>query len=177
MLYRSDALLNQVISELELTQEDLQMFTPPKQFHDKYVRNIIYDLSKHQMGLFLNVIQFDDNITKLKDMQKSLIMYLDHNPNYRDIHYYYIWAKFAHKYIMNGHRKVNIINYNFQTAHINQIPLSFTNNSNENTEELFSQTNKVEEVIPELTYEDEHIAPVDSDEIQYLIVQMNRFRI
>lgn len=176
MLYRSDALLKQVISELELTQEDIQLFTPPKQFHDHYVRNIIYNLSKHQMGLFLNVVQFDDNITTLKDMQKSLIMYLEHNPNYRDINYYYIWAKFAHKFIMDGRRKVNIINYNFQTAHITQTPLSFTNNLNENTNESFYRTNKVEEVIPELTYENE-LQPVDSDEMQYLIVQMDRFKI
>ena len=70
MLYRSDALLKQVISELELTQEDIQLFTPPKQFHDHYVRNIIYNLSKHQMGLFLNVVRFDDNITTLQCLPK-----------------------------------------------------------------------------------------------------------
>lgn len=137
----NDAFIKQVMTELNITHDDLQMFTHPKQFFRKYVRNIFYNITKHQFGLFLNVVEFPNNVRTVKDMQKSSIMFLEQNPYYQDVHYFLIWEKFAHQYFLHNYQKIQITDIQFENSHVNQIELSFSNNQSQSNDNA-QQTNE-----------------------------------
>lgn len=55
-------------------------------------------MPKQQFGILQNVVEFPEDVTKVKDMQKCLITYLDAHPEFQDIDYLYLWLRFAHKF-------------------------------------------------------------------------------
>ena len=98
----SNEFFQQVINELQLNVDDLSIFTPPKRRYNKYDRNIIYEMSKQQFDILQNVIEFPENITKVKDMQKCLITYLDSHPKFQDMDYRHIWIRYDHQNCINN---------------------------------------------------------------------------
>lgn len=178
----SNDFVHQVIEELKLNETDLSLFTPPKKTYSKYVRNIIYEMTKQQFGIMQNVIEFPEDVTKVKDMQRCLITYLDSHPKYQDSDYRYIWLRFAHQYYLNNGTRIKIENNNFQSSHAGQIPMSFVNNfSNNDTIKYSTHTPIVEEIEDsndlEIDYEQNALTYNDENNIQYLIVKMNQLHI
>ncbi|KAK8853696.1 hypothetical protein M9Y10_017257 [Tritrichomonas musculus] len=172
----SNEFVQQVINELQLNSDDLLLFTPPKRSYTKYVRTIIYDMSKQQFGIFQNVIEFPENITKVKDMQKCLITYLELHPKFQDIDYRHIWIRFAHQFYMNNGKKTKIDNNDFQISHAGQIPMSFINNFPNNAPKV----EEIEETDNLIMIHNEQKALMydnDDDDIQHLIISFNKINL
>lgn len=74
-----------------MTQNVVSQFTTSKATYNEYCREVVYSINKNQMILFLNILNFPDDDTTLKDKQKRLIMFLDHNKKYKDRNYILIW--------------------------------------------------------------------------------------
>lgn len=161
-----------------LYEHDLSLFTHPKKTYTKYVRNIIYEMSKQQFGILQNVVEFQEDVTKVKDMQKSLITYLDAHPEFQDIDYPYILLHFTHKFYIENGSKIKIENNNFQFSHAGQVPMSFANNY---TIESSTHTPIVEEIEDsndfEIDYELNVLTYNNENNLQYLIVKMNQLHI
>lgn len=60
-----------------MTQEDLNMLTPPKYVSFKYQRQLIYNMLNYQKKLFNNLIKFGTRITTLIEKKKAMITFLD----------------------------------------------------------------------------------------------------
>ncbi|KAK8834809.1 hypothetical protein M9Y10_009391 [Tritrichomonas musculus] len=129
-------LINNVIRRLNMTEEDMRQFTPPKAIYQSYTRRIIYDLKKYELDLFTIIAEFPKTIKTVKDRQKVLIMFIEKNPKYMDNNYITIWFRFAEDYATKR-RKVKIIEYEFENARRNNDPepqMSFSNFSLDNSE-------------------------------------------
>lgn len=103
---QSTCFLNQMISELGLKPEDLQKLMQPKAIHNKYRRNIIYDMSKDQIDLFNNICAFPENAQTVKEKQKLLIMFLEKNEKFQDNNYISIWFRLAHEFYLNHKQEI-----------------------------------------------------------------------
>ena len=127
--------IDKVIKELNMTQNDISQFSQPKATYNQYCREVIYDINKNQMGLFLNLVNFPDEDVKLRDQQKRLIMFLDHNEKYKDKNYVLIWFNIAHDCFLNK-SKFNIEPYEFKKSSKKSSKpqlMSFTNSFESNT--------------------------------------------
>lgn len=60
-----------VAKELNMTEEDLAMFTPPKAIFYQYQRQLIYNMTIYQIKLFNNVVRFEDNTNKQLEKKKQ----------------------------------------------------------------------------------------------------------
>lgn len=54
-----------VAKELNMTEEDLAMFIPPKAIFYQYQRQLIYNMTIYQIKLFNNVVRFEDNTNEI----------------------------------------------------------------------------------------------------------------
>ena len=135
-------------------------------------------MSKQQFGILQNVVEFPENVTKVKEMQKCLITYLDTHPEFQDIDYRFILLCFAHKFYIENGSKFKIENNNFQSSHAVRIPMSFANNS---TVESSTHTPIVEEIEvsndSEIDYEQKVLTYNDENNMQYLMIKMNQLDI
>ena len=123
-------LITEVISKLQMTKEDLAMFSPPKAIYLNYTRQVIYDLRKYELDLFSLVAEFPKGRDTVKDKQKTLIMFIEYNPKYADNNYISIWFRFAKDFSINR-QKVKIIKYEFENVRRSkstEMKMSFSTN-------------------------------------------------
>lgn len=79
-----------IAKELNMTQDDLRLFTRPQMYFSKYQRQLVYNMTSYQIKLFYNVVTFDHNITTILEKKKALITYLDKNEDFKDVTYIHI---------------------------------------------------------------------------------------
>lgn len=128
--------------------------------------------SKQQFSILQNVIEFPKNITKVKDMQKCLIMYFDSHPKFQDIDYRHIWIRFAHQFYINNGKKTKIENNYFQLSHAGQIPMSLINNFSNNVPKV----GEIEDTDNLIKIQNEQNAIIyeNNDDIHHLIICFNK---
>ena len=93
-----------VINHFGMTEEQLSKFTAPKHQYNKYVRRIIFDIDRHQMNLFLAIVNFSPEDKTLADRQHALIMRMESFPEIQEgvTNYILLWFRIAYRCIQEG---------------------------------------------------------------------------
>lgn len=119
----------QVIHELGMTEQYyFSYFNAPRTIHSTYSRSVVYEMTEYQFQLLRGVAKFPDRIRDLHHMQKILIMFLHHNPQFQSVSYLHIWFLFAHEAFQKK-QLVEIPEIPFQKARNEPIsfPFNFMN--------------------------------------------------
>lgn len=112
---KMQAFIQQVINELQMTEEDIRIFSKPKALYKNYTRRLIYDMDKYQLNLFQNVATFPAHIKTVNQRHKVLIMFIEKNRKFIDDNYISIWFRMAHECYLTG-KKVSIQEFPFEKA-------------------------------------------------------------
>ena len=108
-----NSLLLSTVEELQLTQQEANMFTEPHFIGRRYSRNIIYTIDNYQMALLEQIIHFV-NARTLREKQRDLVMFLESNENYKDNNYKLIFCHLARDFCIRHYRRIDIPHVDFR---------------------------------------------------------------
>lgn len=114
MFAAKNRLVSEVSAKLGLTEEEREAFPLLKFTHVPYIREIIYKMIGIDFRLLEKIVTFPNECRNVKEKQKVLISFLDHNENFKDVNSFYIWFNFAEEFCNNNYKKIYITHYVFQ---------------------------------------------------------------